>query len=73
MAMTLRAARVNAGLTQQEAAEKIGVTANTVSRWELGVSSPTFKYMRPICVAYGLNGYEDIIFLPRNNAKSVNA
>ena len=71
MAISMRAARVNAGLTQVEAAKIIGVAPNTISRWEKGISAPTFKYIRPIVEAYGLKSYEDIIFLPTDNAKSV--
>ena len=71
MAISLRAARVNAELTQVEAAKIIGVAPNTISRWEKGISAPTFKYIRPIVEAYGLKSFEDIIFLPTDNAKSV--
>ena len=71
MAISMRAARVNAELTQVEAAKIIGVAPNTISRWEKGISAPTFKYIRPIVEAYGLKSYEDIIFLPTDNAKSV--
>ena len=45
MAISMRAARVNAELTQVEAAKIIGVAPNTISRWEKGISSPTFKYI----------------------------
>lgn len=72
MTLTLKAARVNAGLTQKQAASIIGVTDNTISRWELGISSPTFKHLPNICKAYNLKSYDDIIFLPKNNALSVN-
>lgn len=71
MAISMRAARVNAELTQVEAAKIIGVAPNTISRWEKGISAPTFKYIRPIVEAYGLKSFEDIIFLPTDNAKSV--
>ena len=70
MAIPLRAARVNAELTQVEAAKIIGVAPNTISRWEKGISAPTFKYIRPIVEAYGLKSFEDIIFLPTDNANS---
>ena len=70
MAISLRAARVNAELTQVEAAKIIGVAPNTISRWEKGISAPTFKYIRPIVEAYGLKSFEDIIFLPTDNANS---
>ena len=71
MAISMKAARVNAELTQVEAAKIIGVAPNTISRWEKGISAPTFKYIRPIVEAYGLKSFEDIIFLPTDNAKSV--
>ena len=70
MAISMRAARVNAELTQAEAAKIIGVSPNTISRWEQGITSPTFKYIRPIVEAYGLKSFEDIIFLPTDNANS---
>ena len=68
MAMSLKAARVNANLTQEQAAKTIGVSTNTVSRWELGISAPHYKHLANICKAYGLTSYDEIIFLPRNNA-----
>lgn len=37
----VRAARRKLGLSQEKLAEKLGVTRNTVSRWELGVVSPS--------------------------------
>lgn len=70
MAISMKAARVNAELTQVEAAKIIGVAPNTISRWEKGISAPTFKYIRPIVEAYGLKSFEDIIFLPTDNANS---
>lgn len=41
--------RVLSGLTQEKFAEKVGVTSNTVSRWERGLQSPhyaIYKAMR---------------------------
>ena len=38
MQITLKAARTNASLTQKEAAERIGVTVDTIGNWERGVS-----------------------------------
>lgn len=34
--ITLRACRVNAGLTQDELASKLGVSAATINSWEQG-------------------------------------
>ena len=39
--ITLAAARVNAGFTQQEAAESVNVTKNTILNWENGRTMPT--------------------------------
>lgn len=67
MEITLKAARVNAGLTQRQAALKIGVTKDTVGNWERGKSFPDAMNIKAIEHVYGI-GYSDIIFLPRNNA-----
>lgn len=45
----LKCARVRADLSQKELAIKIGVSQQTIAKWELGVSCPSqFKYMREI-------------------------
>lgn len=62
MAITLKAARVNAGLNQRQAAKKIGVTKDIISNWERGKTYPTVKYLPQIEAAYGLK-YDDIIFV----------
>ena len=38
--MEIREARIKKGLTQQQLANKMGVTVTTVSRWETGRSKP---------------------------------
>ena len=65
--MTLKAARVNAGYTQKEAAERLGVSNTTLCNWENGVSFPDVPYIEKICELYGLS-YDDIIFLPSQSA-----
>ena len=40
MKISLKAARVNANLTQQEAADKLGVSKHTIISWELGRAKP---------------------------------
>ena len=40
MKISLKAARVNADLTQQEAADKLGISKHTVINWELGRTKP---------------------------------
>lgn len=61
--ISLRAARVNAGLTQNEAAKKIGVTRDTLRNWETGKSSPNVVIFKTIEKVYGMS-YDDISFLP---------
>lgn len=61
--ISLRAARVNAGLTQNEAAKKIGVTRDTLRNWETGKSSPNVVVFKTIEKVYGMS-YDDISFLP---------
>lgn len=52
--ITLKAARVNAGLTQAEAAELIGVSALNIRNWELGKYRPTPERYPAIEGAYGI-------------------
>ena len=61
--ISLRAARVNAGLTQSEAAKKIGVSRDTIINWESGKSSPSVVTFKTIETGYGMS-YDDISFLP---------
>lgn len=65
MAITLKAARVNAGLKQSEAAAKIGITPETLARWERGNTFPTVTQITKIEEIYGVS-YADINFLPTN-------
>ena len=64
--MTLKAARVNAGLTQKEAAEKLGVSNKTLGDWENGKSFPNANKIKLICENYGVF-YDNLIFLPDNS------
>ena len=59
--MSLRALRVNANYTQQEAAEKIGVSQKTLSNWENGVTYPNQIQIEMICDVYGVS-YDSINF-----------
>ena len=67
MKITLKALRVNANLTQEAAAEKIGVTKATIMNWENNNTSPTGTQLMRICAAYNC-GIADI-FLPDKLAK----
>lgn len=65
MRVSIKAARVNAGLTQREFAQKVKVGTKTVQNWESGASSPRADKMPEICSVLGCK-IEDIIFLPTN-------
>lgn len=67
MKVTLKAARTNVGLTQREAADKIGVTVDTMSNWERAKSFPNALQIRRIEEVYGVP-YDNLIFLPSNYA-----
>ena len=64
VAMTLKALRVNSGLKQKEAAERIGVTPETLGSWENAKSFPNVKQINRIEKLYH-TCYADIIFLPK--------
>ena len=63
--ITLAAARVNAGLTQKEAASALKVSNKTLCSWENGNSFPDAMRIEKICKLYGVS-YDNIIFLPSN-------
>lgn len=63
MTITLKAARVNAGLKQAEAAEILGVTPEALASWEKGKTFPTVPQITKIEELYGVT-YADINFCP---------
>ena len=62
MAISLKAARVNANLTQNEAAGILHVAQSTLWKWENGSSTPDARQFRQMCDLYGQK--MDDIFLP---------
>lgn len=60
--MTMKAARVNVGLSQKAAAKEIGVSNKTLSNWEAGASFPKADKIDVICRVYKIT-YDDLIFL----------
>jgi len=52
--ITLKAARVNAGLTQKEAAKRIGISYQTLSEYEKDASRIKLATIEKICSVYGL-------------------
>lgn len=61
MAMSIKAARVNANLTQKQAADIIGVSADTICNWENGKNYPSTDKIPKILEAYGCE-LDDINF-----------
>ena len=59
--MTLKAARINKGLTQINAAKQIGVAVSTLKNWENGKHFPKQPQIMAICEVYDLS-YDDIFF-----------
>ena len=70
MPLSLKAARVNCNLTQEEAARIIGVSPKMLSDWENAKSFPSVKRLPAILRAYNV-GYDDLIFLPDDYTLSV--
>ena len=63
MRVTLKMARELNGLTQIEAAKKIGISTDTLGNYERGKSYPDIPILRKIEEIYGVP-YDRIIFLP---------
>lgn len=59
--ITLKAARVNCGLSQKEAAQKLGVAESTLYKWEKGINKPNLKYLSRIESVFKIK-VGDIIF-----------
>jgi len=58
--ITLKAARVNASLSQQEAAQRLGVAVSTLRNWEAGKTFPTQPKIEKLCEVYGISF--DVLF-----------
>ena len=63
--ITLEAARVNSNLTQQDLAEKMGVSRSTVIDWESGKREMKTAYFYLFCRITGFS--EDDILLPNRS------
>lgn len=67
--ISLKAARVNADLSQQEAAKLLGISKATLQNYEAGNTVPDILMSRKIEDVYGFP--MDFIFFGANNALSV--
>lgn len=71
MRLTLKTAREIKGFNQAEAAQKIGVSTDTLGNYERGKSYPDIPVLRKIEEVYGVK-YSQLIFLPLDYDKTVN-
>ena len=53
--------RKNKNLTQDDVAEKLNVTRQTVSKWETNLSTPDFDKIVPLCELYEITPNELLI------------
>lgn len=67
--ISLKAARVNADLSQKEVAKECKVSNKTVCSWEKGDSFPPADKIAILCDLYKIP-YDNINFLPSNSLKA---
>lgn len=61
MQVSMRAARINAGLTQEEASKLLDISEVTLRNWESGRSAPRANKLSDICRVYRC-AIDDIFF-----------
>lgn len=54
MAIQLKAARVNANLTQEEVAKELGISKNSIVNYESYKSKPSVELAKKIAKLYGM-------------------
>lgn len=64
MKITLKAARVNAGLSQSEASKRLEVSTKTLQNYESGATVPDWVMVRKIEALYSVK-IDDILFLSK--------
>ena len=63
--------RKKSGMSQEEVAEKLNVTRQTVSKWETDQSTPDFDKIAPLCDLFGIT--TDTLFHGTTDAKTISA
>ena len=66
--ISLKAARINAGLSQKEVASILKKSNKTICNWEKGESFPDAMMIDALCNLYGIS-YDHINFLPNDSLK----
>lgn len=61
MALHLKAARINAGLTRKQVAEEVGISQNTLASYEAYRTIPDINVAKKLAALYKLS-VDDIIF-----------
>ena len=61
MAITMKAARINAGMSQREASKMLKISKNTLSNYENYKTTPDVEKSQKIATLYGLT-INDIVF-----------
>ena len=70
--ITLKAARVNAELSQEDAAKRIGVCVSTLQNYESGKRVPDWDVVRKIEEVYGVKA-DDIFFKSKSALSGVDS
>lgn len=68
MKISIKGARVEKGMTQQQSGDAMGVTKETISNWERGITAPTAPQLIRLCEIYEVDLSD--IFLVEILAKS---
>lgn len=65
--ISLAAARVNAGMTQEDVSKKMHISKQTICNWENGKGEPSIGQARELSKLYGMD--LNYIFLPFKSNK----
>lgn len=68
MKVSMKALRVNRGLTQSQVAKMMSINRNTLTNWENGTTFPTAEQLVKLCRIYQCSMAD--IFIPDTLAKS---
>lgn len=66
MKVSLKAARINAGMTQQEVCKKMNISNKTLVSWESCETFPKVTQAMDLCDLYGMS-IDDVTFLPNDS------
>ena len=62
VAERLKKARIDSGISQEEAAEKIGVKRSTIGNYENGISTPDIEKFIALCNLYKMNYVKMLVY-----------